>query len=119
MRGYTGTIREYFLKSRSAGEPADTNAIDKVGSLAYGDALKLFLKINDRGIIEDAFFQMLGCTSAIAPSSVLTGMIKGKMVGETAKMINKDIATHPGGSPRGEMHCSVMGQEASEAALCN
>ena len=116
---YNEKVTEIFANPKNVGELKDANAVGQVGNAACGDIMKLYLKINDKEVIEDASFQTFGCAAAIVSSSVATEMIKGKTVEEALSLENQEILDYLGGLPNHKIHCSILAKEAIHEAIAN
>ena len=116
MALYSEKVMDHFRNPRNVGVLEDANGVGTVGNAKCGDIMKMYLKIED-DIVKDVKFETFGCGSAIASSSMVTELIKGKPVEEARKLTNKAVAEALDGLPDYKMHCSVLAQEAIEAAL--
>ena len=116
MALYSEKVMDHFRNPRNVGVLDDANGIGEVGNAKCGDIMKMYLKIED-DIVKDVKFETFGCGSAIASSSMATELIKGKPVEEARQLTNKAVAEALDGLPDYKMHCSVLAQEAIEAAL--
>jgi len=117
---YNEKVIDYFMHPRNAGKLEDANAIGEVGNPTCGDVMKIYLKINDDNeVIEDIKFETFGCAAAIATSSMVTEMVKGKTISDAMKITNKDVAEALGGLPEIKLHCSLLAQQGLEAAVAD
>ena len=116
MALYSEKVMDHFRNPRNVGVLEDANGVGTVGNAKCGDIMKMYLKIED-DIVKDVKFETFGCGSAIASSSMATELIKGKPVEEARQLTNKAVAEALDGLPDYKMHCSVLAQEAIEAAL--
>ena len=113
---YSTKVMDHFANPRNVGEFPDADGVGEVGNPACGDIMKMSIKVKDN-VIVDVKFKTFGCGAAIATSSISTEMIKGKTVEEALKLTNKAVAEALGGLPPAKMHCSVLAEEAIEAAI--
>ena len=119
---YSKKVTDHFRHPRNMGEIRNPDGVGTSGSPICGDVLRLFIKIEKKGkenFIKEAKFQTLGCGAAIATSSILTTMIKGKSLKEVEKINNKEITKTLGGLPPAKLHCSVLASQALEKAIEN
>ena len=116
MALYSEKVMDHFRNPRNVGVLEDANGIGEVGNAKCGDIMKMYLKI-ENGIVADVKFETFGCGSAIASSSMATELIKGKPVEEVRTLTNKAVAEALDGLPDYKMHCSVLAEEAIQAAL--
>tara|TARA_B100000315_G_scaffold246770_1_gene274502 strand:- start:759 stop:1139 length:381 start_codon:yes stop_codon:yes gene_type:complete len=107
---------EHFKNPRNVGDMESPDGIGHVGNPACGDIMELYLKINDSTIV-DAKFKTFGCGAAIATSSMVTEMVKGKSINEALEISNRAVAEALGGLPPIKMHCSVLAEEALKSAI--
>ncbi len=115
---YNDKVMEHFNNPRNVGEIPDADGVGETGSFKCGDTMKLYIKVkNDR--IEDIKFQTFGCGAAIASSSMLTEMVKGKTVEEAAQVTNQDVADELGGLPPMKLHCSNLAADALQNAIAD
>lgn len=113
---YSEKVMDHFENPRNVGEIEDANAVGQVGNAKCGDIMKIYMKIED-GVIQDCSFKTFGCGAAIATSSMATEMVKGKTVEEARQLTNAAVMEALDGLPPAKVHCSVLAEEAIEAAI--
>lgn len=115
---YSKTVMDHFRNPRNVGVIEDADGVGEVGNPLCGDIMSIYLDIRDE-IISDIKFQTFGCGSAIAVSSMITEMAKGKSLEEAKNISNKDVAEALEGLPKNKLHCSNLGADALHMAIKN
>ncbi len=115
---YSETVMEHFRNPRNVGVIENADGVGEVGNPVCGDMMTFYIKVKDDRL-EDVKFQTFGCGAAIAVSSMVTEMAKGKTIEEALKITNKSVAEHLDGLPKNKMHCSNLGADALHKAIEN
>jgi len=115
---YSDKVMDHFTNPRNVGDIPDASGIGNVGNPVCGDIMRMYIKV-ENNVIVDAKFKTFGCGAAIATSSMVTEMVKGKTINEALQISNKAVAEALGGLPPIKMHCSVLAEEALRSALQN
>ena len=114
---YSEKVMDHFKNPRNMGEIEDAKGIGTVGNAKCGDIMRMYLDIDDKGVIQDVKFKTFGCGAAIATSSMATELVKGKTVQEALLVTNKAVMEALDGLPPVKVHCSLLAEEAIHAAL--
>jgi nitrogen fixation NifU-like protein len=114
---YTEQVMDHFTNPRNVGEIEDASGVGEVGNMRCGDIMRIYLKVNDQDVIEDIKFRTFGCAAAIATSSKITELVKGKTISEALVITNKQVAEELGGLPQPKMHCSNLAADALKEAI--
>ena len=117
MALYSDKVMEHFRNPHNLGKLDDADGIGEVGNAKCGDIMRMYIKVDDEGIITDVAFNTFGCGSAIATSSMATDMIKGRPVEEALELSNKAVVEALDGLPAHKIHCSVLAEQAVRAAV--
>ena len=117
MALYSDKVMEHFRNPHNLGKLDDADGIGEVGNAKCGDIMRMYIKVDDQGIITDVAFNTFGCGSAIATSSMATDMIKGRPVEEALELSNKAVVEALDGLPAHKIHCSVLAEQAVRAAV--
>ncbi|TET94360.1 Fe-S cluster assembly scaffold protein NifU [Candidatus Aerophobetes bacterium] len=118
MFQYNQKVMDHFMNPRNVGEITDADGEGTVGNPVCGDLMTFYIKVNN-GRIGDVKFKTFGCGAAIAVSSIVSEMAKGKTLDEAMKITNKMVATELGGLPKNKLHCSNLGADALHKAIEN
>ncbi len=116
MAGYSKKVMDHFMNPRNVGEMENPSGVGRVGNPVCGDLMEMYVKIEDNVVVE-AKFKTFGCGAAIATSSMVTEIVKGKTIEEALEISDKRVAEELGGLPSIKMHCSVLGVEAFKKAI--
>jgi len=117
MALYSEKVMDHFRNPRNVGQIEDADGIGEVGNAKCGDIMRMYIKVDDEGVITDCKFNTFGCGSAIATSSMATELIIGKPVEEALKLSNQAVVEALDGLPTHKIHCSVLAEEAVRAAV--
>ena len=116
MVAYSKEVMDHFTAPRNVGEIKNADGMGEIGNPTCGDMMTFYIKVKDN-VLEDIKFKTFGCGAAIAVSSMVSEMAKGKTLDEAMKITNKDVAKELGGLPKNKLHCSNLGADALHAAI--